>query len=355
MSSADRDRFDDLPILAELRDGLERRFAGGARRRRWRWARAGLGGAPIALAGMAAIAVAVVALVAVRHGHPAAPGRPPHPGTPYAPSPPFSPGEQKLIDSATRRTDARDPACVVHANRGATVIHGSPGPKLLSLLGVLRRPAPPADRTYETLLHGGFDAGAGVYINYIRRARTEFGKAYYIVPEARTTPFSAVPERCYAEMRTALRRVLRRQPAAEQRRIVAAQAQQLAVQRQESAGRAGLCFALVTVKRVRPPRGVDMGCSPGVPPLPVGMDGWIGEDHRDGGTLLAGIVPDGVATVTIHYTASGGDPARTLTSTVVNNVAAFEVPPHTFHQGLPARYEFRAGNGSIVRQANRGP
>lgn len=87
--------------------------------------------------------------------------------------------------------------------------------------------------------------------------------------------------------------------------------------------------------------------TPGVPG-PQTMAGWIGEDHPRGGALIAGIVPDGVATITLHHAAGEGDPARTITSTVVNDVAAFEVPRHTAHQDFPSDRVWRAADGHII-------
>jgi hypothetical protein len=357
MSASDEDRFDDLPILAELRGLLEARFAQAeATPRIQALARAGLRVAPMVLATAAAIAVAAAALIALSRGH-SAPTAPAHtpvtptvPTNPTAPNPPNpTPTEGGYIKQAQRDTVTRDPACVVHVNRGATFIHGSPGRALLSTLGVLRRSAPPADQTLRTLYGGGFDAGAGVYVDYVRRARTEFNKSFYIIPEARTIPFSPIPTRCYAEMHAALVRAVRHLAPQERNRILQLQAQQFATQRLQTEHRAGVCFAAVTTRRVKPPKGVDMGCGQSVPTLQNAMNGWLGEDHRGGGALLAGIVPDGVATVTLHYAAGGGDPARTLTSDVVNNVAVFEVPRHTFRQDLPASWIFRAADGRILK------
>ena len=354
MSASDRDRFDDLPILDELRGLLEARFAQAeAAPRIQAWTRAGLRAAPMVLATVAAIAVAAAALIALSRGH-SAPTPPAHtPVTPTVPTPP-NPANPTLTESgylkqAQRETVTRDPACVVRVNRGATFIHGSPGRALLSTLGVLRRPAPPADQTLRTLYGGGFDAGAGVYVDYVRRARTEFNKSFYIIPEARTIPFSPIPPRCYAEMHAALVRAVHHLAPRERSRILQLQAQQFAMQRLQTEHRAGVCFAAVTTRRVKPPKGVDMGCGQSVPTLQNAMNGWLGEDHRGGGALLAGIVPDGVATVTLHYAAGGGDPARTLTSDVVNNVAVFEVPRHTYRQDLPATWIFRAVDGRILK------
>ncbi len=74
MSTPDRDGFDDLPILAELREALDDRFNQGwrrgraGRRRAGRWLGATARGVPLALAVLVVVAVAVVALKLGGHG-----------------------------------------------------------------------------------------------------------------------------------------------------------------------------------------------------------------------------------------------------------------------------------------------
>jgi hypothetical protein len=74
MSTPNRDGFDDLPILAELREALDDRFnqgwrRGGAERRlAGRWLGATARGVPLGLAVLVVVAVAVVALTLGSHG-----------------------------------------------------------------------------------------------------------------------------------------------------------------------------------------------------------------------------------------------------------------------------------------------
>ena len=70
-----RDGFDDLPILAELREALDRSVQPGTgdaevprRRLAGRWLGATARGVPVALAVLVVVAVAVVALTLGRHG-----------------------------------------------------------------------------------------------------------------------------------------------------------------------------------------------------------------------------------------------------------------------------------------------
>jgi hypothetical protein len=351
VSPPDRDDFNDLPILADLRAQLEARFSRPASRAQ-RAARRGLGLVPVLIATGTAIAVVVLALTVIRPGHaqhnaPAAPVHHP-PQLPPKPSPNPSPAQSRDIDKAQHAVIERDPACRVPVNRGQTVSGGSPGPAILSRLGVMRRPAPPRDAAWRTLFNNGWDIGAEVDVNYIREARIEYGKAYFLIPEGHTTPFGPIPSRCYAEMRTALERALRHVSPRQRALTLAQQAEQFSVQRTESSHRAGLCFAAVSLHHKRRIGGVDMGCSPGAQDFGPDLTGGIGERDRAGGTILAAIVPDGVASVTLRFAAGTGDPARAITSKAINNVVAFKIPPHTAHHGFPTEVIRRAADGHII-------
>jgi hypothetical protein len=198
------------------------------------------------------------------------------------------------------------------------------------------------------LYRNGFDAGAGVYVDYIRRARTAYGKSFYLVPEARISPFGPIPARCFREMRRALQRDLRRAPPALREPTLRAQAQGFAIQRLQAKQQEGLCFAAVSRGYHGRIGGVDEGCSPGVPNVHSPLGGGIGESDRAGGTILAGIVPDEVATVTIEFSAGNGDPARAISSRAVNNVVVFKIPPRTAHQQFPSRVIVRTADGVVI-------
>src|ERR1039458_9869824 len=66
-------------------------------------------------------------------------------------------------------------------------IGGAPSQSLLSILGVLRRPATPADAlpaSVKAFLTKPIlnPLGREVFVNYIRRARVISGTAYYVMP-----------------------------------------------------------------------------------------------------------------------------------------------------------------------------
>ncbi len=357
------DRFDDLPILGELRDALDARFTVAERRLPWfdrarAWTGSGLGSglraAPIVLAAVIAITVAIGALTVFKHGGSQTNrslGRgPTHLAPKRLPSYP-NPTESRYISKALAATVAADHACKQSANRGKTFLQGSPGPEVLSELGVMRRPALPADATTRTLFNNGFDAGAGVYENYIRRARTEYGKAFYLIPEARTTPFGPIPDRCYGETKARLIRELQHATPKVRRTTLAAGLAELQAMELQSEHRVGMCFAVVSAHHRGKIGGVDEGCDQDLAWLnhPVSSQG-IGEGDRAGGTIYAAIVPDAIASATLEFKAGGGYPARSVTSQAVNNVVVFKIPPRTYHQAFPSRFVLRETGGKVVTE-----
>jgi hypothetical protein len=357
MDGSDHDRFEDLPILADLRnllaDHMREASVPGAlpaarRLPAQRWALAGVRRAGLTLAVAVALAVVAVGLVALHHrtaAHhsppPAGHGPVPH-TAPVTPAPP-SPGST-LANKAQHQVIARDHACAQPTNRGQTIDHGSPGHAVLALLGVLRRPPLAPDPTNKVLRSIGWDIGAGVYVNYIRRARTEFGRSYWIVPEARTTPFGPIPARCYREFHTTLLRDLRNASPALRSQALSAQRGQVDVMRSQSEHRAGLCFIEIGL-HVRPhPGAVGFGCSPGVQGLVPGLSGNDSGDGA-GGTIISGIVP---VAVTARYPGSGSGPAHTVTSDVVNNVYVIKVPPDTAHAPFDGAWRIRMSDGRVL-------
>jgi hypothetical protein len=359
MNRRERDGFDDLPILADLRElladhvhtaGVQGVGAATRHRRPGGWALNGARRAGVALAVAVALAVVAVGLLALHQqtaGHhssgPA--GNVHHPSPPAGgPSPSAING---YVNTAQRQTVARDHACSPPSNRGRTIDHGAPPETMLSTLGVLRRPPLGPDPTNKVLYSIGWDAEAGVYVNYIRRARTEYGRSYWIVPEARVTPFGPIPARCYAEFRATLRHDLRHASPRLRRQTLETQKEELQADRQSSEHREGLCFIEIGL-HVRPhPGAVGFGCSPGISGT-VPPSGGNGSGDHAGGTIMSGMAHDGVVAVTVHYDAGGRDPAQTITSDVVNNVYVLRIPAHTAHQAFPSAWRLRLTDGRVV-------
>ena len=309
---------------------------------------------PVAFSGITAIAIAVLALTVLHGGgsrpaHPAqhrptltAPQSRPHPsGQP-------SPGQQAInaaINKAANQTVHSDHACQ-NENRGPTRVHGSPGQQLLSHLGVLRRPAIQSP-TLQTLLGGGFSAGSRVYVDYIRLAQIAYGSAFYLIPEGNPSGLGPIPARCFTEMRARLKHLAAHLAPSQQTAALQQQAQNFRTMRQQT-DRSGLCFAIVTTRQVRPPNGVNSGCGSTTAFLQPGLSGGIGQGDRAGGQIFGAVVPDGVAAVTLKFSASRTDPARTLTAQAINNVVVFKIPPHTAHADFPSEIIRRAANGQII-------
>jgi hypothetical protein len=93
---------------------------------------------------------------------------------------------------------------------------------------------------------------------------------------------------------------------------------------------------------------------------------WISESGGTGAdpsrTLFAGVVPDGVATVTLHYPAGefGGasrrrGPALTVTGHVVNNVAVISVERAGDQATGAVTTTWRAADGSIIKTVRGAP
>jgi hypothetical protein len=258
--------------------------------------------------------------------------------------PPVVPG---AINRARKQTIAQDHACGQTTNRGQTIDHGAPSPAMLSALGVLRRPPLPADPTNRVLHSIGWQDGAGVYVNYIRRARTEYGRSYWLVPEARTSPFVPIPARCYAEFRATLEHDLRHASPTVRAQTLHAQQQDLSADRQQSEYREGLCFIPIGL-HVRPhPGAVGFGCG-GTPT--AGTPLWGSTILGDGGgaTIRPGVIADGFVAVTAHFPAAAGASAASITGDVINNVYVLKVPRRPGRAMYPDRWRLRRSDGSVV-------
>jgi hypothetical protein len=321
-------------LEAQMRAAAHARVAGGhPGGSPWaRWLdrlRSGAGALSIVAAVAVVAAVVVVALTTIGHGP--AGGRPPSAAPPVG-------GQQRQELGYIRAAAARSPACRAHHPAGPAVRNGSPSGTLLSVVGVLRRPATGADRLPRAL-QGGGDA-RGIYANYIRRARVTYGIAYYIVPAATLAPARILPARCYTEMVAALHAQLPRIPARLRSPTLALQAQLIAGARglaRRTAG-GGVCLMFADARA----SGGECGASASE----IEQRGLISSFGP-----LAGVVPDGVATVTVYFPASNGLAARTATSDVVGNVFAVSISPS--HRGQPAMV-WRSAQGKILKTVPAG-
>lgn len=301
--------FDDLE--AQLQQAAVR-ASGASKARRRVGLRRTLRLAPLLAAVLVPVVVAAIVLTAVgpsgkrihssAGGHPAAKG-------------PLRLAEldAKYFNTAWPTVLRHDPACAPRGGllNGTTgTSYGQPGRALLSILGVLRRPATQADRLPRSL--GGAESltPGVVYVRYIRFARVDAGVRYYVaVAHLAGTP--GAPHRCFAELRSELRR-------AEPRHLPAWERNQIAR------------FAMHVLRNgplevTRAHDGVFL----------IGRGGVGGADaaHFEKAGLVAstgatiyGLVPDGVATVGLPLRHAPGHPGLTIVTKVVNNVFVVRAP-----------------------------
>ncbi len=322
----------------ELRAAVTREMTQSRRRRpqpsvsagrRLRSLRTGIGAVAVAAAAAVAVGVVVVALLTLEHRH----AGPPSLGTAAA----HQQQELNYIRAANQKA-FRSSACREPTATGPIVSDGSPAPALLSALSVLRRPATGADRVPRSFLNN-LDA-SGIYVHYIRLARVADGTAYYIVPAATLFPNARITARCDVAITAAFHAELPRIPSALRAATLSLEARLTAQRRQRLRPVAGGGICLLTYQT----RGNANGGLCGATLSVLRQQGLMGPLQP-----LAGVVPDGVATVTFHYPRTTTFPARTITTNVVENV--FLIPPQPRDRvRLPATITWRSARGTIVRQ-----
>jgi hypothetical protein len=184
-----------------------------------------------------------------------------------------------------------------------TTNDGAPSTRLLSTLGVLRRPQTAEDALPAPLNSEGPPRfGEGIYVKYVRLARVVAGVKYYIVPVAKgRSPLCHVREEVFLETVEALG--------------------------QASGGG-------VTVKEIG--HGKLTGAR------------WIG-----GGGVEYGVVPDGVAKVTLRFPSASGERGLRASVTVVpkDNIYVATVPPAA-SGALPVSPKtviWRSRKGSVLK------
>lgn len=352
-----------IRVLQELGEGFER-VVGVAppdpgKRRRRSWPRSAAGGIPVLLAVGMSIIVAVFALVLIRHKQPNAPSNGPT-GTPPASSGPPTPlhlsrtqrKEVIYLEKAQGTASRRDSACSPGPARGSTISQGSPSPALLSILGVLRRPATPVDRlprrvvgvNHKVIPNGSLPSAQEIYVRYIRRARWRFGAGYYIVPAGNVNSTRPVPARCYAEQAAALRRELPQIPKALRAGTLRLEPRFVAQQRLDARPYAGVCLLALNNTG-----GGDVGCDGTIANLK--QHGENGSGGPTGVGVVYGIIPDGVATLTLYYPAKGNHAhTRAITAKVISNVFIIRNPGQRLpNYGFPNKVVWRSANGTVIK------
>jgi hypothetical protein len=175
----------------------------------------------------------------------------------------------------------------------STANTGSPGPALLSMLGVLRRPQKPSDDLeLSSLPH----IGEGVYVNYIRLARVVAGTSYYLIPVAK--PHCSEPEELLLNER--------------------------------SSSYLGSSYGGATAAHI--------------------AQGKLFSSSGKGPTaVVAGVVPDHVAKVSVSYAKSGHLHAVTITTKPVENVFVATVPRESPAASVPKSVVWRSAKGKVIK------
>ncbi len=304
--------------------------------------RAGARALPILVAIGVVIAIAAVALTLPRHGHGSAPGPAANSGGP--PSIPPNDPALKYLRSG-RVINPKDPGCPRPAVSPPryTVSHATPT-ELLSFLSVLRRPKQPGD-ALPPLLASRHDAlGAKVvFVNYIRLARTVSGERYYLIPAITVTNPGGVPRRCAQEWQAALRRKLPHIPAGLRAHAQKVLDKLIALRRYNSQPHQSVCFFEVN-------RGGGSGaggCGTSAASIKQRGSGIQSSQapRPIAPVVYSGIVPDGVASVTLRFERAS-QPLLSFTVRPLENVFVLTTPPG--RHGHLATIIWRNNRGQII-------
>jgi hypothetical protein len=216
---------------------------------------------------------------------------------------------------------------------------GSPSSGLLSALAVLRRPGIRSDQPRVPHVNGPLYPieAQDIYVRYVRRAQVKSGVSYYVIPAARLIQDPAFSARCRAAQVAVLRGELANIPSGDRASTLALQARWLALFARIGQPAAGVCLMAFAAS------GAGGGSCTTVAQA---EQGGLQESN---GSTFSGVVPDGVATVTVRYPASNGAAPLTFTSEVVGNVFAVRIPGLTLGGGPPPTVIWRSASGQTIK------
>lgn len=173
-----------------------------------------------------------------------------------------------------------------------------------------------------------------MYAHYVRLARVEAGIRYYVVVE-RIPQTPAVPLRCFAEIRSAVRHDLPRTfPKAVRTRILLFATQVLRGGPGHASGPHDAVFLFAQ----------DGGGVGGAGASQLETMGLIGTSGR----TIYGMVPDGVATVALPLRPVHGYPKARLIARVVNNVFVAQAP----RADLPTGEVWLSATGAVIKRVD---
>lgn len=254
----------------------------------------------------------------------------------------------------------RDPGCFAGGGldhnpaRKPSLSQGSPGPALLDILGVLRRPAKASDRLpprtigpvgdKHTYPDGTIPPIPGVYVRYVRRARHRFGANYYLVPAQNVNPRRPIPTRCYREEEAALHHELPHIPRALRATALALEPRYVAYERASARPYPGVCLLALNDTG-----NGDGGCGDGASASQIEQGASLSSGAPAGVPVVYGLAPDGVRSVTFDYAGR-----RPLTVLVIDNVFILhDVGDRLPRDGFPQRLVWRAANGHVIKTIRR--
>ncbi len=304
----------------------------------------GLRAIPMVLAIGTTVAIAAAALVLLGR-------QPTHPSS-VKPAPAVSPPLGSPDDPATRyavravRKANRSQACStpppVKPRQGPIIGHVVPK-ELSSVLGVLRRPKS-SDDEVRSLIHDPVVQSNAqvVYLNDMRLALTSAGYRYYLLPITTRPRPDGVSRACAAERQTALRHN-KQIPNGLRRRALQALAAITAQERYDSKSHPAVCELVIA------PRG-GSGSTCTASARQISQSGTLNSSQLGRGApqIAAGVVPDGVATVTVRFTASHGRSPITITVRPTDNVFALKAPGYNSGESAQTII-WRSKTGSIIK------
>lgn len=243
--------------------------------------------------------------------------------------------------------------------RHPSVTDKRPSDRLLATLGVLRR-----SQTEEEARVGpdGFDylPAAGIYGRYVRLVHAAGGRSYLIVPARDTDLYKPRPKRCVRALRERFTELVVDRPASFRRAARRMLDQVIRTQwtAPDRGPREGVFLFDYAVTDGRRSGGGGVGATF---IRRYGMFGSL-QRGRASRSIVSGLVPDGVATVTALFgrKASRGrhrspklyPRAVKRTGALQDNVVSFTVP-RPARDALPDRQVWRAPDGTIKRTVGR--
>jgi hypothetical protein len=274
--------------------------------------------------------------------------------------------EQRYIAIAGLQTQRRDSACAA-APPPFGLIDGTPSRGLLASLAALRaRGGGPIGGIGDDLQHVGPPVPTDVYAQYERLARTVALPAthsapaasisVYVLAAANVTGAASVPARCDGEQTVALRGELPQIPSALRAPTLQLAARTLAQRRSAVQNAEGIAVVAVAPTHTVSGPIIDAYSATTTQLLERGAISQAGV--RSGkSTILSGVVPDRVASVTLHFPARlvGANPTPSLTVTTrpVNNAFVVRAGrgfiPQAFGGITPDSITWRGASGTVIR------